>query len=200
MSEIKKLLAKHKAGELESTSNTGRPRVGEGKFLCKVVEARVGKNRAGTKDQGLLKMEVVEVIDGSKTALGGSFNYYYIMSADEGMMNDTTERFALMGYRQGVDADRVLSAKNPLAAAKAMIGEITIAADEGFHVIISRRESNRAGANGEPYMDNRLEVDDTLAVLELLLGSSAEPVNEDDEGEEIQETEPRTVRKPWVAQ
>lgn len=199
MSEIKKLLAKHKAGELESTSNTRRPRVGEGKFLCKVIEARVGKNRSGTKDQGLLKMEVVGVIDGSETALGGSFNYYYVMSANEGLMNDTTERFALVGYRQGVDADRVLSTKNPLTAAKAMIGEITIAADEGFYVVISRREGNRTDANGEPYMNNRLEVDDTLAVIDSLRVPRAEPDNEDDEGEEIQETEPKTVKKPWVA-
>lgn len=199
MSEIKKLLAKHKAGELKSTSNTRGPKVGEGKFLCKVVEARVSKNRDGTKDQGLLKMEVVEVIDGSETALGGSFNYYYIMSANEEMMNETTERFALVGYRQGVDADRVLSTKNPITAAKAMIGEITIAADEGFYVVISRKESNRTGANGEPYMSNRLEVDDTLAVIDSLQGNSAEPDNEDDEGEEIQETKPKTVKKPWVA-
>lgn len=199
MSEIKKLLAKHKAGELESTSNTRRPKVGEGRFLCKVVEARVSKNRAGTKDQGLLRMEVVEVIDGSETALGGSFNYYYIMSADEEMMKDTTERFALVGYRQGVDADRVLSAKNPITAAKTMVGEITIAADGGFYVVISRRESNRTGANGELYMNNRLEVDDTLAVIDSLQGNSAEPDNEDDEGEEIQETKPETVKKPWVA-
>lgn len=82
MNMLEKLRAMRAAGEI-STSSNGPKLTGEGKFSVKVVEAKWEKNRAGDSDQGRLKFEVVDVIEGAASENGSTFSEYVSLKNEE---------------------------------------------------------------------------------------------------------------------
>lgn len=158
MATVAEIRARVKSGEVQ-VFGQGGPKVGEGRFTCRIDEASMGKGECGNT-RGLIKLVVTEAED--KNVIGGKFNIYE-QTTNEKYMEQSIAMWTVLLTGIGLSEDKIYEDADD---AVDIIGNIIVmlakAARKGLFLVIDRKLTGKMDKNGRPTYYNNIQLEDSV--------------------------------------